>query len=316
MSKLISIIVPVYNEKENILSIYDELVKALREIEEKYDYEIIFVNDGSIDGSGGIIDRLTEENEKIKHLEFSRNFNKEVATSAGLHYSSGNAVIVIDADLQHPPSLIPEFVRKWEGGNDMVVGLRKTNKGEGMIKKTGSFFFYKIMNVIGQTKIMPYSTDFRLVDRKVVDEFNRLTEKNRITRGLMDWLGFKKEYVCFDAGERKSGKSTYGNFKLVKLAFSSFITHSLFPLKLAGYLGIVITFFSGLLASFMIVEKFVFNDILKMNFSPLAFLAVMILFLIGIVLVCLGLITLYIANIHGEVLNRPMYIIKKKKNLE
>lgn len=312
MSKLISIIIPVFDEEKNIPLLYDKLVKTFDGLKDKYDREIIFVNDGSKDKSGEIIENLANSKE-VKYIEFSRNFGKEIAASAGIHHCQGDAAIIIDADLQHPPELIPEFISKWENGADIVIGVRRENKNEGLVKKCGSILFYRIMNSIGDTKIIPNSTDYRLIDKKVIQEFNRFTEKNRITRGLIDWLGFERDYVHFKANGRNFGKARYDNLQLVKLAVSTFVGHSLFPLKFAGYLGILITFFSGALGIFIFVERYILGDPWSMHFSGPAILAVINLFLIGIVLICLGLTALYIANIHQEVINRPMYVIRSKK---
>lgn len=316
MSKLISIIIPVYNEERNLPLIYEELLRVWRGLKEKYDYEIIFVNDGSEDKSGQIIEELARLDRRVKYIEFSRNFGKEMATTAGINHAKGEAAIMIDADLQHPPELIPAFLRKWEEGADIVVGIREKNKKEGLVKKLGSNLFYKIMNLIGETEIIPRATDYRLIDKKVIEEFNRFTERNRITRGLIDWLGFKKDYIHFRARARKYGKAGENFPKLVKLALFSFVTHSLFPLKLAGYLGIFITLFASLLGIFIFINRYLLGDPFGFGFSGVGMLAVFILFLIGIVLICLGLIALYIANIHGEVINRPMYVIRKKKNID
>ncbi|MFH1188252.1 MAG: glycosyltransferase family 2 protein [bacterium] len=309
MKKAISIIVPVYNEEDNILLFYEAVQGIMKKID--YTFEIIFVNDGSSDNSGTLIGELSTRDNRIKYIEFSRNFGKEIATSAGLKYAAGDAALMIDADLQHPVDLIPEFIKKWGKGAEVVVGVREKNTNEGFIKKYGSFFFYKIMNAIGDTKIVPRATDFRLLDRIVIDEFNKFTEKNRMTRGLIDWLGFKRDYIYFVAEERTHGKPSYNCLKLTKLAFSTFIAHSLFPLKIAGYLGVIITFSSGMLGLFMFVEKFLLLDPLRMRFSGTAMLATLILFLVGIILCCLGLVALYIANIYGEVVNRPLYVIRR-----
>jgi dolichol-phosphate mannosyltransferase len=314
MQKLISIIVPVYNEQENLPLFYTEIKKVLFGLQDSYDFEIIFVNDGSADKSELVLSELSAKDKIVKVIEFSRNFGKEIATSAGLNNCSGKCAILIDADLQHPVELIPEFIKKWENKAEVVVGVRKTNNGEGFIKKTGSYWFYKIYNKISDTKTVPCSTDYRLLDRKVIDEFNKFTERNRMTRGLVDWLGFKKDFVYFDANKRMAGKAGYSSLKLIRLAIMSFVANSLFPLKLAGYLGVIITFFSGLLGLFVLVEKYFLNDPWDLHVSGSAILAIIILFLIGIVLSCLGLMALYIANIHSEVVNRPMYVIRDKKN--
>ena len=316
MSKLVSVIIPAYNEQDNIPLIYQKIKEVFLPIKGNYEYEIIFVDDGSVDNSIEVLQQLANQDKRVKYLEFSRNFGKEIATSAGINYSRGDAAIMIDADLQHPAELIPEFIKKWEGGADVVVGVRTKNKKERLFRRISSWAFYRIINLIGETKLTPQATDFRLIDKRVVDEFNRLTEKTRMTRGLIAWLGFKRDSIYFKAGERRNGKATYNDLKLAKLALSAAVSHSLFPLRITGYLGIVITFLSGLLGLFILIEKYILNDPLSMHFSGPAILAVIILFLVGIILICLGLTALYIGNIQREVSNRPMYVIRQKKNID
>lgn len=316
MSKLISLIIPVYNEEKNLKLFFEALLKTSDFKKEEFVFEFIFVNDGSRDNSAETLMRLAQMDARVKVIDFSRNFGKEAATSAGLFYAQGEAAIIIDADRQHPAELIPEFLNKWIAGAEVVIGFREINQGEGLVKRWGSKLFYKIMNAIGETKFIHGETDFRLVDRKVIDEFNKFTERNRMTRGLIDWLGFKKDYVRFEAKRREAGKAGYSFSKLVRLAMSSFVTYSLFPLKLAGYLGIIITFLSGLFGLFILIERYILRNPLGLYISGPAQLAVLILFFIGVVLICLGLIALYIGNIHSEVVNRPLFVIRGKKNME
>lgn len=306
--KKISVISPIYNEEKNVSLLYERLTKVAGSL--PYEFEFIFVNDGSRDASISELGKLEEKDERVRVLDFSQNFGKEAATTAGINFCRGDACIMIDADLQHPAEKIPEFLEKWEKGFEVVIGVREENKGEGFVKKAGSYLFYKIINCISNTKIVPSATDFRLLDRIVIDEFNRLTEKNRMTRALVDWLGFRRDFVYFKANQRIHGKASYSYLKLFRLAFNSMISLSLFPLKLAGYLGIIITFLSGILGIFIFVTRYITES---MEFSGPAILAVINLFLIGIVLICLGLIALYIANIHVEVVNRPLYVIRKRK---
>lgn len=310
--KFISIIVPVFNEEKNILELYFELTKVLSKI--NISFEIIFVNDGSRDKSQFKIERLRERDDRVRLLNLTRNFGKELATTAGINHCRGDACLMIDADLQHPPSLIPKFIEKWEEGASVVIGVRRSNRGEGLTKKIGSSAFYKIINKISQTRLVPNATDYRLLDREVINEFNKFSERNRMTRALIDWLGFETEYLYFDAGERKSGQAGYSNFKLLRLAINSMVSFSLFPLKIAGYLGIIITLLSAPLGLFILIEKYILNDPMRLYISGPATLAVILVFLVGIVLICLGLIALYIANIHNEVINRPLYVVKKSKN--
>src|ERR1035437_2698937 len=303
MSKTISIVVPVFNEEGNIPHLFDTLSKVLSALK-NYDHEIIFVDDGSTDRSVEVIKEIITGNQKIsggkvKYIEFSRNFGKEMAITAGLNACAGDCAMIIDADLQHPVEMIPAFIAEWQKGFEVVVGIRKKSKSDTWVKVIGSKMFYKIMSRISETDIKSNSTDFRLLDRKVIDAFNQCTERTRITRGLIAWLGFKKSYIEFEAGPRVNGKASYSTAKLIKLALSSFVSMSLFPLKLAGYLGIFITAISGLLGIFILVDMSIFNN--NLGFTWLAGMTIMILFLIGIVLSCLGLIALYIAAIGAEV---------------
>ncbi len=311
--KTISIIVPAYNEAENIRPLCEKLETVLSSLGNAYTFEILFVNDGSKDSTIDEIKKLAEKNPRIRYIDFSRNFGKEIATTAGLNLCSGDACIMVDADLQHPAELIPEFVRKWEEGHEVVVGVRKSSKSDSWIKKAGSKLFYAILNGIIETKVVPNSTDFRLLDRVVINEFNRFTEENRMTRGLIDWLGFKRTYIYFEANDRLHGTASYSFWKLVRLAFNSFISLSLIPLKLAGYLGIFITTISGISGFYILLGKYIFRAHFASTFSDAENLAIFIVFLVGIILMSIGLISLYIANIHREVLNRPLYVIREKK---
>jgi len=311
MNKLISFILPVHNEENSLVDFFPRLLKTAH-LESKYEFEFIFIDDGSTDNSLKKLIELKQQNGNVKILELTRNFGKELALSAGLQEAKGEAVIMLDTDLQHPPELVAEFLRKWESGVEIVVGVRNKSKSDGYIKRFGSYLFYKIMAAISETKIVSSATDFRLLDKIVLEHFNNFTEHQRMTRGLIDWLGFKTDYVYFDADERKSGKAGYGFFKLLHLALSTFVSHSLFPLKLAGYLGVIITFLSGGFGLFILFERFIFNDPFDFRFSGPAILATLSIFLIGIVLICLGLVALYIGQIHTEVTNRPLYVVRKK----
>jgi len=314
MQKLISFVIPIFNEQENIKTIYLSVFKKFNSLKSKYEPEFIFVDDGSTDKSIKILNDLALKNNKVKYLEFSRNFGKEIATTAGIHYAKGDAVIIMDADLQHPPEKIAEFITKWEDGAEIVTGIRQRTKGKSIMKRIGSYYFYKINSAISGIKSVPNSTDFRLLDKKVIKEFIRFTEKNRMTRGLIDWLGFKNEYVYFVSPERKFGKPGYSYLKLTRLAFTSFVSNSLIPLKLAGYLGIIITVLFALLGIFVFLDRYFLHDPFGFHFTNLAIVVVFIGFLIGIVLSCLGLMALYIGNINTEITNRPLYVLRNKKN--
>ncbi len=311
--KLISIVIPVYNEAENVLPLYGALRDVWSQLSD-YDYELIFVNDGSNDTSGKAVQSLVLADKGVKYIEFSRNFGKEMATTAGIEASTGDAVIMLDADLQHPPQLIPELIVRWERGAEVVVGLRTRNHGEGLTKRGGSWLFYHIMAAISETDMLAGETDFRLIDRTVATAFNNLSEQKRMTRSLINWLGFKKEYVTFEAPARLHGETKYSTNKLTRLALYSFISNSLLPLRMAGYLGMTVTFFSGIVGITVFFERYVFNDALHWHVSGSAQLAIIDVFLIGIVLMALGIVALYIENIHTETSGRPLYVVRKREN--
>ncbi len=315
MSKTISIIVPAYNEEKNVPLIAAQIVKTFAALPQ-YAYEIIFVNDGSTDNTQVAIDTLAANNPSIKTIEFSRNFGKEATTSAGYHYAVGDAVMSVDADLQHPPELIPKFIERWEEGIDVVIGQRTKSPGQSFLKALGSAAFYKLINTISDTPIEPRATDFRLIDRVVIDAFNDLTEHERMTRGLIDWLGFRRSFIEFEAPERVHGEASYSFFKLTKLAITSTVQHSLLPLKLAGYLGMFITFASGVGGIVVFTERYILNDMFNWSISGTAQLAILIIFFVGVILVCLGLIALYIGSIHHEVSGRPLYVVRAIQNIK
>lgn len=310
--KLISVIGPVYNEGPNLTKFYAQLKNVLNKLPQ-YRFEVIFVNDGSSDNSLAVLNSLATTDNRIIVVDFSRNFGKEVALTAGLDYAGGDAAIMVDTDLQHPLSLIPKFLEKWEAGAEVVVGVRSSNKGEGWIKRVGSKLFYKAMNSMSEFPLIPHATDFRLLDRIVVDEFKRFTERNRITRGLVDWLGFSQEFIYFQADARSGGTAGYSLFKLARLALNSVVALSLLPLRVAGYLGLFITAVSGGLGLFMFIEKFIRKSSFGMDISGPDMLAVMLVFMSGIILICLGFIALYIAHIHAQVANRPLYVVRKRQ---
>ena len=311
---MFSVVVPIHNESEGIKNFLDkELFPELEKIK-KYRHEVIFVDDGSTDNSLEIIQSYAKKQKNIRIIALSRNFGKEPALSAGLAEASGDAVITIDADGQQPPKLIPEFIKKWEDGADIVTGVRDHYTKHGLIQKMGSKLFYWLLRKMGNKYTVPGSTDFRLMDRAVVDEFNRLSEHNRITRGLIDWLGFKQEYIKYTYGARLAGKPSYGMKKLFKLAIDSFVSMSTTPLVVLGYLGLIITFLSGILGLFVIIQQYVLGDPLGLYWNGAVQMAIFITFLIGIVLISQAITALYISHIHAETQSRPLYIINKKES--
>lgn len=315
MRKLISLVIPVFNEKATVPVLYQGVIKVWQSEQKRYDLEIIFIDDGSADKSLEAISHLAAADQRVKYLSFSRNFGKEIATTAGIEHASGQAVVIMDGDGQHPPKFIPLMLRRWEKGAEIVVGLSKRQEGATLGKRIGSGLFYQIYNTISPHKMRPHETDFRLLDKIVVEQFKKFTEHSRLTRGLTDWLGFRRDYFEFTAPRRLSGQPGYNYARLTRLAITSLIGGSLLPLKIAGYLGIFITLIFGLFGLFIIIEKYLLDDPWRFNFSGPAILAVIVAFLVGVILSCLGLIALYIGNIYEEVTNRPLYVIRRKGNL-
>jgi glycosyltransferase involved in cell wall biosynthesis len=255
---------------------------------------------------------LSAKDTSVKFLSLSRNFGKEAATSAGIKLSAGDVAVMIDADGQHPVNLVETFVAKWHDGYDVVIGVRKKNIKEGPVKRYGSKLFNYTLDSLTSGNAIPGATDFRLIDKKVVSEFNILTERNRITRGLIDWLGFKRTVVEFESPARHSGKATYSVKKLIRLALHAFVSQSTKPLQFAGFLGATATATSALVGSFLLIESYILSDPMNLEITGTALLALFLSFLVGLVLICQWLLALYIESIHSETQNRPLYIIAEK----
>jgi glycosyltransferase involved in cell wall biosynthesis len=307
--KLISIIIPVYNEGKNLKALYDALNEFTAKL--KYDFEFIFVDDDSADDSVQVLHRFAKKDDRIRIIELSRNFGKEAALSAGLHACLGDAAIMIDADMQMPVVLIKEFLIHWDKGSEVVVGVFSA-RSMSHVRALGAKSFYGIMGAISHIPIVPHATDFRLVDRQVIDTFNELSEHNRMTRGLIDWIGFRRSYIYFEQAPRLHGEPNYSFSKLIKLAVNGLTAFSLVPLKLAGYLGVAILFVSIPVGLFMYIDKYLLHTAFGESIRGTAFVAILTLFLIGVVLACLGLMSLYIAHIYDEVLDRPLYVVRRQ----
>ena len=311
--KSISIIIPIYNESKSLANFYDRLRSVKKKLL-KYNWEFVFVNDGSSDNSLSLLYELAKLDNKNKILDLSRNFGKEIALSAGVHeIENVDAVICIDSDLQHPPELIPKLINAWEDGYDIVATIRTSIKKQPLLKRIGSKLFYWLMSKISGVKMKSQTTDFRLYDKKVIQAFRNVTERDRMFRGIMDWMGFKKTYISFKADARKEGEAGYSYAKLWHLAISSITSFSLWPLRITGRIGVLITLLSGGLLSWMLLN-YIFLQ--KLDYSPLAIIVVANTFLIGLVLMSIGLVALYIGSIHTEVINRPLYIVRERLNFK
>lgn len=311
--KTISIVIPVYREANNLANLYERLEKITGSIP-AYNWQYVLVNDGSPDNSMEILRQMAESDPKVKVIDLSRNFGKEIALTAGVHEARGcDAVICMDADLQHPPELITTLVDEWQKGVEIVATVRTSIERQPLLRRVGSHIYYWLMARISGLDMISQTTDFRLYDKKVVSAFCQATERERMFRGIMDWMGFHKVYVEFRADARTEGEAGYSYTKLWRLAVNSITSFSLWPLRLTGYLGMLITSTSGLLLAWMLTNFMFLN---KGAFTPLAIVVVINTFLIGIVLIAIGLVALYIGTIHTEVVNRPLYIVREQLNFE
>lgn len=312
---LISIIIPAYNESEGIETFHTTLLEPVLNNNKKYEFEVIYVNDGSRDDTILKLTAIAKNDDRVKVLNLSRNFGKEIATTAGLNYASGGAAIIMDSDGQHPPVHIPDFIKKWEAGAQVVVGVRNSNQKEGVIKKLGSKAFYQLFNSTSGTELVPRSTDYRLIDRVVLDEFLKFTERQRITRGLIDWLGFEREYIHFDSPARLAGQASYKTGQLIKLAMNSFTSLSLKPLFFFGWVGGVITVSALLLGLFVLIEQVILGDPLGLGFTGTALLGILMTFLVGLVLISQSVLAVYLSHVHKQTQDRPLFVVDPKKSI-
>lgn len=311
--KKISVVIPMYYEEEVAKECYEKVSKVLKSLKEKYDYEIIFVNDGSKDKTLEILEDIAKDDKRAKIISFSRNFGHQAAVTAGLKEVSGDAIVIIDADLQDPPELIPQMLELWEQGNEVIYGKRKTRKGESAFKLLTAKMFYKTLNALSDVEIPKDTGDFRLVDRKVVDVINSLPEHNKFLRGLFSWVGFKQEAYEYERQERYAGKTKYPLKKMLKLASDGIISFSTKPLKLVGALGIVSIIISIILLIYALISY-----IFKLNQLSAGWTSIIVAvtFFAGVQLLSLWIISEYIGRIYDESKGRPQYIVDKKINFD
>ena len=308
--KKISVVIPMYNEQEVASECYKRVKNVLSELVQ-YECEIIIIDDGSKDDTLEIIEKFAYQDENLKIISFSKNFGHQAAVTAGLKETSGDAVIIIYADMQDPPELIKKMVLLWEDGNDVVYAVRGRRKGESIFKVLTAKMFYKILYSLSDIEIPRDTGDFRLVDRKVVDVINALPEHNKYLRGLFSWVGFKQSPLKYTREERFAGKTKYPLKKMIKLANDGIIGFSNKPLKIIGAIGVFSIVISVILLIYAICSYvFKWNDLVP----GWASIMVSISFFAGIQLVSIRMISEYIARIYDETRNRPEYIIKKKIN--
>ncbi|MEI6131522.1 MAG: glycosyltransferase family 2 protein [Bacillota bacterium] len=306
---LLSVVVPVYNEESVILETYKRLKTVLDSM--SIEYEVILVNDGSKDKTAEMATEICTNDTAWKFLNFSRNFGHQIAITAGMDYSSGEAIVVIDADLQDPPELIPQMMEKWHEGFDVVYAKRVKRDGETFFKKFTAKMFYKLMRYMTDFDLPTDVGDYRLIDAKVREALKLVNERNRYIRGIISWLGFKQTAVEFNREKRFAGETKYPLRKMIKFAFDAITAFSYKPLKIATYLG---TFVS--IASFIYLIVVIVSAIIGKTAPGWASTLAVSLFFNGVVLVILGIIGEYIGRIFDEVKARPLYIVARTINLE
>ncbi len=305
--KKISIVIPAYNEEGNLMPVYQR-IKSVFENMQGYSFEIIFVNDGSRDNTQSRLEEMALDFPEIKYIEFSRNFGHQPAVKAGMDYADGNVIISMDGDLQHPPELIPQMVKKWEQGYDIVYTIRSYPKEIPYFKRKTSNLFYRFLSQISDVDLTNGGgSDFRLIDSSVAQVMKNLKEDDLFLRGLTSWMGFKQTGIEFVAGERFSGQSSYDLKKMLKFAFTGITSFSVKPLYLATYLGFI---FSSL--SLLYIPYVLYAFLTKTEISGWASLIMTIVFFGGVQLIILGILGIYLGKIFKQVKGRPNYIIRSR----
>jgi len=306
--KKISVVIPAHNEEGNISLIYERIREVFSKLE-NYRFEIIFVNDGSRDDTQKVIEELAQNNDEVKYIEFSRNFGHQHAVKAGMDCSTGNAMISMDADLQHPPELIPELIKRWEEGFDIVYTIRTYPKQISAFKRKTSTLYYKFLTRISDVNLTEGGgSDFRLMDASVVDVVRNMNEADIFLRGLSNWMGFRRTGVHFTAGERATGESSYNLKKMMKFAFTGITAFSVKPLYLAAYLGFIFSALAAVGYGIYVIHSF----ISKTEISGWASLIMTVVFFGGVQLIILGIMGIYLGKIFNQVKERPNYIIRSK----
>ncbi len=302
---MISIVIPAYNEAGNISLIAQRVIKILENL---YPYEIIFIDDGSRDGTLSEIKAMNASNENIKFISFSRNFGHQKALKAGLDHARGDCVITMDADLQHPPELLTKLIKEWRNGYEVVYTIRVDSADTGFIKRLSSNLFYKIINLLSNVNIPLGAADFRLLDRKVVDEVKKFKENWLFIRGIIAWIGFSQTSVEYGVKRRKRGHTKYSPSRMFTLAINGITSFSILPLRISIILGLTFSLGSFFYAIYAVYTK-VFNNAVIQGWTSIL---LSVLFLGGIQLISLGVIGEYLGKMFIETKNRPSYIIKEK----
>ena len=303
--KKISILIPCYNEEKSLPLLYPELVK-LMDANQNYEWELMFVNDGSRDNTLQELIKLRQQDKRVNYVDLSRNFGKETAMLAGFDYVTGDCMVIIDADLQHPPTLIPDMIKLWEQGYDDVYAKRKTRGKESWLRKRLSLQFYKILQSSSRFDVLQNVGDFRLLDRSCINALKKMRESERYTKGMYCWIGFKKKEIEFVQGDRVAGESSWNYRGLFSLAIDGITSFTNAPLRISAIVGFVVSMFAFLYMIYVFFKALIYGD--PVQGYPT--LVILILFLGGIQLLSLGIIGEYIGRIYNETKNRPDYIVR------
>lgn len=304
--KTISILVPCYNEAKSLALLFDELNRVISQMD-MYNWEVLFVNDGSRDNTMEVIRDLRRKDSRVSYVDLSRNFGKENAMLAGFDYAKGDAVIIMDADLQHPPAVIPDMIQKWEEGYDDVYAQRKARGKESWLRKKLTKLYYKMLQGSSRMDVLPNVGDFRLLDRKCVDALCQMRESGRYTKGMYCFIGFRKIGVEFETQDRVAGESSMSYRKLANLALEGITSYTTAPLRWATFIGIVVSVTAFVYMLFVLIKALLYGD-------PVAgypTLLVIILFLGGIQLFTIGIIGEYLGKVFVEAKNRPVYFVRE-----
>ena len=304
--KKITILVPAYNEEESLNALYERISKIMNEMS-NYEFELLFVNDGSRDNTLKIIKGLRQKDERICYVDFSRNFGKEIAMIAGLDYATGDCVIIMDADLQDPPELIPRMVELWEQGYDDVYAKRKSRAGETWLKKFTSKMYYKVLQSLTKVEIQKDTGDFRLLDRRCVNALKKMRESGRCSKSMFSWIGYNKKEIMYDRDPRFAGQTKWNYKKLIDLAIDGITSFTTSPLRISTYISIP-TFLALVVYFIYVIVKCI-----RLNVAIQAYQAIilLILFFAGIQIILIGIMGEYLGRIFNESKNRPLYLVNE-----
>ncbi len=303
----LSIIIPIYNEEGNINLLYERVKKVALQITASH--EFVFINDGSRDKSIQLIKELAAKDNCVKYINFARNFGHQIAVTAGLDHCHGQRIAIIDADLQDPPELIIEMNQKMNEGFEVVYAKRKSRDGESFLKKQTAKWFYRTLQKITSVNIPVDTGDFRIVDRKIVDVLKQMPEQHKFLRGQISWIGFNQTYVEYDRAERNAGETGYTYRKMFRFAMDGITAFSTTPLKFATTLGFMVSIIAFFVSLYALYAKFILHDVVQGWTS----LMLVVLFLGGVQLICIGIIGEYISRLSTDVKSRPLYVIKETK---